>query len=117
MLPARNGGSTTAGAVRVDGSTAGAVAVLSGVHWSPVVTVLVTGAEDPLDVIDRAPGTLAPRGAASHVDDRGRRLRRARVGCDRPQRRHAPPTPCATGGVRGVRMLGALDGERRMLGA
>ncbi|OIH97430.1 hypothetical protein BIU97_11785 [Curtobacterium sp. MCBA15_009] len=88
---------------------------LSGVHWSPAVTVLVTGAEDPLDVVDRAPGSLAPRGAACHDDDRGRRIRRARAATVRS--RHAPPTPCATGGVCSVRMLGALDGERRMLGA
>jgi hypothetical protein len=47
-------GWTTAGTVLVNGSAAGAVAVLSGVHWSTVITIFVTGAADPLDVIARA---------------------------------------------------------------
>ncbi|WP_412148677.1 hypothetical protein [Curtobacterium flaccumfaciens] len=47
-------GWTAAGTVLVNGSSAGAVAVLSGVHWSTVITVFVTGAADPLDVIARA---------------------------------------------------------------
>ncbi|WP_146238526.1 hypothetical protein [Curtobacterium sp. MCPF17_003] len=47
-------GSTTAGTVLVNGSAAGAVAVLSGVHWSTVITVFVTGAADPLAVVTRA---------------------------------------------------------------
>ncbi|MET3638273.1 hypothetical protein [Curtobacterium oceanosedimentum] len=47
-------GWTTAGTVLVSGTTAGAVAVLSGVHWSTVITVFVTGAADPADVVSRA---------------------------------------------------------------
>jgi len=47
-------GWTTAGTVLMNGSSAGAVAVLSGVHWSTVIAVFVTGAADPLDVIARA---------------------------------------------------------------
>lgn len=47
-------GWTATGTVLVDSSTAGAVAVLSGVHWSTVITVFVTGATDPPDVIARA---------------------------------------------------------------
>lgn len=47
-------GWTTAGTVLVDASTAGAVAVLSGVHWSTVITVFVTDASEPLDVLARA---------------------------------------------------------------
>lgn len=47
-------GWTTVGTVLVDGSSAGAVAVLSGVHWSTVITIFVTGAADPLEVIARA---------------------------------------------------------------
>jgi hypothetical protein len=43
-----------AGTVLVNGLTAGAVAVLSGVHWSTVITVFVTGTADSLDVITRA---------------------------------------------------------------
>lgn len=47
-------GWSIAGIVLVNGSTAGAVAVLSGVHWSTVISVFVTGAAGPLDVIARA---------------------------------------------------------------